>query len=85
MADYPRLVEHERGRIQQLQGQIAALRELAAQHSPGVDGAGLAWRQAQQLAGLLEVHRDELRVLLNGNAAFDTLGDDPQSGPGSPN
>ncbi|NGX06869.1 hypothetical protein [Mycobacteroides franklinii] len=67
-ADHARELERERSRAQHLQGQIAALREMAAQHSPGADSGVLALLQMRQLAELLEQHRDQLRLLLNGSA-----------------
>lgn len=66
-ADHARELERERSRAQHLRGQIAALREMAAQHSPGTDSVMLALLQMRQLAELLEQHRDELRMLLNGS------------------
>lgn len=50
-----------------LRSQIAALREVAAVHSPGTESTQLRWRQTRELAELLQRHRDELRALLNGD------------------
>lgn len=55
--------------IERLGAQIAALRELAAVHSPGTASAHLQRQQTSQLAELLRTHRDELRALLNGAAS----------------
>ncbi|WP_157930945.1 hypothetical protein [Mycobacteroides abscessus] len=46
--------------------QIAGLRQLAAQHSPGEPSAQLHRDQTQQLIAVLETHRSELRALLGG-------------------
>ncbi|MEU9806499.1 hypothetical protein [Mycobacterium sp. NPDC050853] len=67
-ANHARELERERSRARHVQGQIAALRQMATQHSPGVDSAVLALLQMRQLVELLEQHRDQLRVLLNGSS-----------------
>ncbi|MUM16672.1 hypothetical protein FZI91_09920 [Mycobacterium sp. CBMA271] len=69
--NYRRELEQERSRVLQMQGQISALRQMAVQHSPGAESTELALLQMRQLHELLEQHRDQLRELLNGNAADD--------------
>ncbi|WP_134145220.1 hypothetical protein [Mycobacteroides salmoniphilum] len=76
-ADHARELERERARAHHLQGQIAALREMAAQHSPGADSTVLALLHMRQLAELLEQHRDQLRMLLNGSTVEEQPALDP--------
>lgn len=62
--------------------QIAALRQIAAEHSPGEPSAQLHRQHARELVTLLESHRAELRALLGGDTQ-DTEQDDGPDRPDS--
>lgn len=49
--------------------QIAALRQLAAQHSPGNPSVQLHHQHTRHLVALLESQRAQLRALLGGDAS----------------
>lgn len=53
--------------IAQLCQQIAALRQIAAQHSPGDPSVRLHHQHTRQLLEILESQRAELRALLGGD------------------
>lgn len=61
--------QREHDLIAHLCQQIAALRQLAAQHSPGDPSVQLHHQHTRQLAEVLESQRAQLRALLGGDVS----------------
>ncbi|WP_157933106.1 hypothetical protein [Mycobacteroides abscessus] len=60
---------HEHALIAHLCQQIAALRHIAAQHSPGDPSVQLQRQHTRQLVEILEHQRAQLRALLGGDVS----------------
>ncbi|WP_133017382.1 hypothetical protein [Mycobacteroides abscessus] len=60
---------HEHDLIAHLCQQIAALRHIAAQHSPGDPSVQLQRQHTRQLVEMLETQRAQLRALLGGDVS----------------
>ena len=58
---------HEYNLIAHLCQQVAALRQIAAQHSPGDPSVQLHHQHTRELVALLESQRAQLRALLGGD------------------